>query len=125
VETRGLRVARASAAALWLLMAAPAISYGDAFKRLSAQEVRVRMVGKVITDEAHWSDRLMPDGTLNSFDMGHAKAGTWRLDGDVLCLTRKERRGTTTDCFEVWLAKDRVELRRDGVTVVEGVLRDK
>ncbi|HSW84354.1 MAG TPA: hypothetical protein VLH12_12805 [Usitatibacter sp.] len=124
METRGLRVARASAAALSLLLA-PAISHGDAFKRLSPKEVRARMVGKVITDEAHWSDRLMPDGTLESFDMGHAKAGSWKLDGDVLCLTRKERRGTTTDCFEVWLAKDQVELRRDGVTVVEGVLREK
>ena len=124
METRGIRVAPAWAAALCLLLAAPAISHGEAFKRLSAKEVRARMVGKVITDEAHWSDQLMPDGSLKSFDMGRAKAGSWKLDGNELCLTRKERKGTTVDCFEVWMSKDQVELRRDGVTVVEGVLRD-
>ncbi len=113
------------AATLCVLLAWPATSFGQAFKRLSSKEVRARVVGMVITDEAHWSDRLLPDGSMQSFDMGKAKTGSWKLEGDELCLTRKERKGTTTDCFEVWLLKDRVELRRDGVTVAEGVLRDK
>jgi hypothetical protein len=112
-------------AALCLLVALPIASIAENFKRLSAKEVRGRVVGKIITDEAHWSDRLLPDGNMQSFDMGKAKAGSWKLDGDELCLTRKERRQTTTDCFEVWLSKDQIELHRDGVTVVEGVLRDK
>ena len=62
---------------------------------------------------------------MQSFDLGKSKPGSWKLDGDDLCLIRKERKRTTTDCFEVWIARDRIELRRDGVTVVEGVLRDK
>ena len=112
-------------ATLRLLAALPTASMAEDFKRLSAKEVRGGVVGKIITDEAHWSDRLLPDGNMQSFDMGKAKAGSWKLDGDELCLTRKERRQTTTDCFKVWLSKDQIELRRDGATVVEGVLRDK
>lgn len=115
----------AGLAASLLLLACPATSRAQAFKRLSAKQIGANIVGKVITDEAHWSDRLLHDGTLKSFDLGHAKEGSWKLEGDDLCLTRRQRSGATTDCFEVWVAKDRVELRRDGVTVVEGVLRDK
>ena len=107
-----------------LLAASPALT-AETLKRLSATEVRARIIGRVITDEAHWSDRLLADGTMQSFDIGHPKSGSWRLDGDELCLIRKERKRTTTECFEVWVSKDQIELRRDGVTVVEGVLRDK
>jgi hypothetical protein len=110
---------------LCLLTALATGSTAGNFKRLSAKEVRARVVGKVITDEAHWSDRILADGSMQSFDMGNSRAGSWKLDGDELCLTRQARRQTTSDCFEVWQSNDRIELRRDGVTVVEGVLRNR
>ena len=92
------------------------------YRQLSAKEIRANVIGKAVTDEAHWSDYLYADGKLEAYDLGRLKPGSWKLDGNELCLTRTGK-GGGTDCFEIWVARDAVQYRRDGVVVAEGFVR--
>jgi hypothetical protein len=95
----------------------------DTFKRLTAAEIRARIIGNVVTDESHWSDRFEPEGIFIGIELGKVERGTWRLAGDQLCVKRQTGK-PVTECFEIWLDHDEVEYRRDGVTVGSGVLRE-
>lgn len=105
-----------------LALPSPVVAAGQP-KRLSAAEIKSKIIGMVITDEAHWSDEFLPNGDLLSFQLGEKKLGTWKLVGRELCLTYKSRKETTTDCYEIWLWKDQVEYHRDGVVAAEAWLR--
>ncbi len=43
---------------------------------------------------------------------------------DRLCVVRKARK-PVTECFEIWVFKDEVEYRRDGIILTSGVLRNE
>ena len=110
--------------ALGLVLTAVCAYAADPFRRLSAREIRAKIVGKVITDEAHWSQHFRPDGTLHSIVLSQLKHGTWKINGNTLCLTLKTRKqATTTECYEVWMWKDHVEYRENGLAMVEGFVR--
>jgi hypothetical protein len=109
---------------LCLLALAGAAYAQDDFKRLSAAEIRARIVGHTVTDDVHWSDRFRPDGTVAAVQLGNAVPAEWKLQGNELCVTRKYKRGTESECVEVWLKGDAIEYRRDGVTVNWGFLRN-
>ena len=109
-------------------IAAAAVSFAfaaETFKRLTTHEIRSRIVGKVVTDEAHWADHFHKDGTLVWIDLGNSRQGSWRVEANELCITRESRKATTTDCYEIWNVNDRIEYRRDGVVIAEGVLRSQ
>ena len=107
----------------WLLACATTAAVAEPkYRQLHAREIRAKVIGKAVTDDAHWSDYLHPDGRLEAYDLGKLKPGTWRLDGDELCLTRTGR-GGGTECFEIWAAGDAVQYRRDGVVVTDAFLR--
>ena len=95
----------------------------DPFHRLSAREIRAQIIGNVITDDTHWSQHFRPDGTLHAIALSRLRQGTWHIDGNTLCRTLTRRGKTTTTCSEVWMWKDRVEYREQGVTVMEGFVR--
>jgi hypothetical protein len=96
------------------------------FQRLSAREIRAQIIGNVITDEAHWSQHFRPDGTLQSIVVSQLKQGTWKINGNTLCLTLKTRKQeTTTECYEVWRWKDHIEYRDNGATVMTGFVRQE
>jgi hypothetical protein len=97
----------------------------ESLKKLSAREINTRLSGRVVTDEAHWSDSFLPDGTLEGLELGQLRLGTWVVKNGELCLTRKSRKQTLTECFEVWQWQDHIEYRRDGVTIMKAVLRRK
>lgn len=61
-------------------------SAGEAFRRLSASEIRARLVGKEITDEVHWAYSFERGGGLRVVSLGRTRAARWRVDGDGLCL---------------------------------------
>lgn len=88
----------------------------------SFAQTRARIVGKVVTDESHWSDRFEPHGTLRAMELGVPKPGTWKLEGNEICVVRKAKK-TATECFEIWTSGDEVEYRRDGITLTTGFLR--
>jgi hypothetical protein len=104
-------------------MIGPAIA-ADGFKRLYATEIRQRIVGNVVTDESHWSDRFESNGTLHAMELGQRKLGTWKLQGNEMCVMRKARK-PIEECFEIWISKDNIEYRRDGITLTTGVLSNK
>ena len=118
---RGRILTLAAFACCALPMIGPAIA-ADGFKRLNAAEIRKSIVGKVVTDKAHWSDRYDPNGTLKAVDLGVLKPGIWKLEGNEMCVVRKAKK-PVNECFEIWIFKDEVEYRRDGVTLTSGVLR--
>ncbi|AVA38385.1 hypothetical protein C3Z06_31995 (plasmid) [Cupriavidus metallidurans] len=96
-----------------------------AFKRLSAVEIKKGLVGKIVTDGAHWSDKFMPDGTLESIMHGRIQKGHWKLRGNDLCMTYSTDKKPEPECYQVWRRQQLIEYRRDDVTIAEGELVDK
>lgn len=114
----------------WMLAALAATVYcgyvlaGEpGFHRLSEMSIRTTLVGKTVTDDAHWADRFLPDGVLDSHELGEPRRGAWAIERGELCLTRKARH-PVKECFEIWARGNEVEYRRDGVAVVTGFIRD-
>lgn len=110
----------AASAMMWCVAATTA---EPGFRRLSAAGIRTAVVGKTVTDDAHWTDRFMPDGILDSHELGESRRGTWTIERGELCIIRKAKR-PLKECFEIWTKSDQVDYRRDGVSVMSGVLRD-
>src|SRR5690349_2818879 len=94
-----------------VLYALPAVA-GDAppLHRLKEKEIRANVVGKVVTDETHWSDYYLKDGTVKMLSMGTEEAGKWLIKKDELCISSK----STNECYEVWQSGNQVELRLEG-----------
>ena len=111
---------------MWLIFSFVSLSSivhaADRFRHLSAKQIRSDIIGKVVTDDSHWSDDFQFEGALKAIDLGQHKVSTWRISGDELCLTINERK-SATQCFEIWLSHDLVQYHRDGVIVAEGYLR--
>src|SRR6266516_4436233 len=117
-------LARITGLALALVLTVGYAQAAEQFQRLSAREIRAQIIGNVITDEAHWSQHFRPNGTLQSIVLSQRKQGTWKINGNALCLLLKTRKQeTTTECYEVWMWKDHVEYRENGVTVMTGFVR--
>ena len=115
---------RVTGIALALVLTVVYAQAADPFHRLSAREIRTQIIGNVVTDEAHWSQHFRPNGTLQSIVLSQRKQGTWKINGNALCLLLKTRKQeTTTECYEVWMWKDHVEYRENGVTVMTGFVR--
>lgn len=112
------------AVACAMLLLSPVFA-AEKFMRLSAADIRVKIIGKVVTDDAHWWDHFETDGTLKSIDLGKLTPGTWKIDGDELCLIHDAPTRISTNCYEIWQMNDQVRYRRDGITIMEGFLRDK
>jgi hypothetical protein len=115
------RILLAVSATIWCAIAASAETE---FHRLLANDIRAILIGSTVTDDAHWADRFLPDGVLDSHELGERRRGVWVIENDELCITRKPRR-PVKECFEVWLKGDEIEYRRDGVSVMSGFLRDR
>jgi hypothetical protein len=73
------------------------------------------------TDEVHWAEQYMRDGTFKSFSMGKVRAGKWSVRGRELCLDD----GTPNlGCKEVWLLGDKVQFRTPGSSLaLEAILQ--
>ncbi len=96
-----------------------------AFKRLSAAEIKKGLIGKVVTDGAHWSDRFKTNGALESIMHGQIQKGRWRLRGNDLCVTYSIRKENAEECYQVWRRQQVIEYRRDDVTIADGQMLDR
>lgn len=123
IDLRRLWSKRLLAALSTAVCCAGAVAGGSGFHRLSEKGIRAALVGKTVTDDAHWADRFLPDGVLDSHDLGEPRRGAWAIERGELCITRKARH-PVKECFELWIKGDEVEYRRDGVATVTGFLRD-
>lgn len=112
----GIRVSMAA-----IILGAHVVHAGPAMHPLSEKELRQQVIGREVTDGAHWADRYLPDGRAEGHSLGKAYVGSWTIDNDELCLTRQAKR-LRTECFQVWLSGTRVEYRRGGVALASGTL---
>jgi len=81
------------------------------YRRLRAEQIRARVVGRDITDDFHWTEYYRRDGVLVLTDMGRARTGRWKIERDMLCLSREPR--AAFECLQVWVSGDEVSLRKD------------
>jgi hypothetical protein len=101
------------------LIAIRAAEAADNFRKLSDSEIRSKLAGMEITDDVHWAEQYMRDGSFKGFDMGSATKGTWRVESGELCVDD----GTPdSGCREVWISGNKIEFREEGGFVLEGVL---
>src|SRR5437764_7448050 len=111
----------AIAAIVGVLTFGPPVEAAEKFQKLSGSQIRARLAGMEITDEAHWADVFAANGTLMSYSMGRKGAGKWRVRKDELCIARG---GEDSNCYQVWLSGRKVELRHEGSSLpLEGVLQ--
>jgi hypothetical protein len=100
--------------------AAPGFA-AEKFRRLSGKEINARFAGMELSDDVHWRDLYERDGTLRSQSMGKGRTGKWSVRSDQLCL---DLGADTGGCYDVWLAGNNVEFRREGLdgSMLEGKL---
>ncbi|HKF73044.1 MAG TPA: hypothetical protein VKB68_14930 [Stellaceae bacterium] len=92
------------------------------FTRLTGKDIRLKVIGKEMTDGVHWSDYFEKDGVLVSWSIGRKHTGKWQIRGDELCIA--EDAGDVPTCYELWAAGNDISLRLDGVdTTFAGYLR--
>jgi hypothetical protein len=103
--------------ALLLLVAAVGPTRGLAdetqFSRLTDKDIRAKVIGRVVTDGAHWSDFFDKSGALISWSQGRKSTGKWQIRGAELCIAEGADMDAT--CYQVWVAGDEISLRLDGV----------
>lgn len=91
------------------LVCVPAASAQGGFKLLSEKEIRARVIGKDITDAAHWSMYLRPDGVLLRDEMGRKWTGIWKIQNNKLCMSNPSVK--SLDCNEVWMSEANIRMR--------------
>src|SRR2546423_12134038 len=87
------------------------VEAAEKFQKLSGSQIRARLAGMEITDEAHWADVFAANGTLTSYTMGRKKTGKWSVQKDELCV---DRGNDDNGCYQVWLSGKHIEFRREG-----------
>ena len=64
------------------------------FQKLTGAQIRAKLSGMELTDEAHWGEVFERNGTLTITSMGHKSIGKWLIHNDELCVeTGKEPGG--------------------------------
>ena len=120
VKTTKKRMAAATIA----LLAAAALGSGPAaeekYQKLSGSQIRAKFSGRELTDEAHWRDLYERGGTVSGMSMGRKRTGKWRIEKDELCV--EFDKDPPAKCYQVWLSGKKVELRREGLYTLQGVL---
>jgi hypothetical protein len=97
------------------------VAAAEKFQKLNGSQIRAKLAGMEITDGTHWADQFSANGTVASYSMGRKNTGKWHVDKDELCIDRGKDDG---DCYQVWLAGKKVELRRQRSTLpLEGILQ--
>jgi hypothetical protein len=94
----------------------------ETFHRLTGAQIRAKFTGMEMTDNVHWADVFRPGGMLTSYEMSRKSDAKWSVDKDELCVDRGKDSG---GCYQVWMAAQKVELRREGLgaPLQEGVLQ--
>lgn len=106
--------------AIGALFATSALA-AEKFRKLSASQIRSTLAGMEWSDGIHSRDIFGRDGTLTSYGMGRKLIGKWRVQDDQLCLEHPKQEPA---CHEVWIAGNKLELRRKGSNLpLEGVLQ--
>lgn len=84
----------------------------DQFRMVDGKHIRARIVGKDITDGAHWTLYLRPDGSVVGSESGDSWTGSWKIRDDRLCMTQPG--STSLVCNEVWMSGANIRMRASG-----------
>ena len=110
--------------AIMAVAAAAALSSGAAaeekLQKLSAAQIRSKIVGMELTDKVHWRELYGRGGTVTSDSMGRKRTGKWKVEKDQLCIDFGK--DPPAKCYEVWMSGKKVELRREGLLPLRGVI---
>ena len=82
--------------------------------------MRAKLAGMELTDNVHWRDLYQRNGTVMSTSMGRKRTGKWLIENNQLCIEFEKEPIPT--CYDVWLAGKQVELRREGLLPLQGIL---
>jgi len=116
------RVTAAMIATLSVIVFESSAAAEQKFQKLTGTQIRAKLAGMELTDEAHWGEVFERNGKLTITSMGHKSIGKCLIHNDELCLeTGKEPGG---GCYEVWISGKNVELRNQTSNVpLEAVLQ--
>ena len=92
----------------------------EKFQKLTGGQIRAKLAGMELTDNVHWRDSYQRNGTVMSASMGHKRTGKWQIENDQLCIEFEKE--PIPQCYDVWLSGNQVELRREGLSPLEGTL---
>jgi hypothetical protein len=81
----------------------------DNFKLLGKKQIRATVAGKDITDGAHWSIYLRPDGALVGVESDARWTGAWNVQKSKLCMLNPG--SAAFDCCDVWTSGENISLR--------------
>jgi hypothetical protein len=81
---------------------------------LTGPQIKAAFAGKVISEGAHWSAYLQPDGRTQSVELGRAHRGSWKVNGKELCVSISD--GAQPECWTV--------MRKGSVYVLRAYGRD-
>jgi hypothetical protein len=82
---------------------------GTNLKLLGEKQIRATITGKDITDGAHWSLYLRPDGALVGVESGARWTGAWNVQKNKLCMSNPGSKAF--DCYDVWMSGENISLR--------------
>ena len=110
--------------AIMAVAAAAVLSSGAAaeekLQKLSAAQIRSKIVGMELTDKVHWRELYGRGGTVTSDSMGRKRTGKWRVEKDQFCI--EFDKDPPAKCYEVWMSGKKVELRHEGLMPLQGVI---
>ena len=114
------RLGTAVTAATVLAASASGAAAEEKLQKLSAGQIRAKMAGMELTDGVHWRELYGRGGTVTSDSMGRKRTGKWRVEKDQLCI--EFDKDPPAKCYEVWMSGKTVELRREGLMPLQGVI---
>jgi hypothetical protein len=117
-----VRTAVTFALVLGPLSAVSIASALEKFQRLTGAQIQAKFAGMEMSDDVHWRDSFERDGSIQSQSMGNKMTGRWWVEKDQLCIDRGKDSG---GCYQVWLAGQKVEFRREGLDtpILDGTLQ--
>ena len=92
----------------------------EKFQKLTGGQIRAKLADMELTDNVHWRDLYQRNGTMMSTSMGRKRTGKWQIENDQLCIEFEKEPIPT--CYDVWLSGKQVELRREGLLPLQGIL---
>jgi len=92
----------------------------EKFQKLTGGQIRGKLGGMELTDNVHWRDLYQRNGTVMSTSMGRKRTGKWLIENNRLCIEFEKEPIPT--CYDVWLAGKQVDLRREGLLTLQGIL---
>jgi hypothetical protein len=110
-------ITRLVLAALIPFLGWTAASAAPGSAELTGPQIKAAFAGKVISEGAHWSAYLLPDGRTNSIELGRPHRGHWKIVGNELCVSISE--GADPECWTVMRQGRTYVLRAHGQNLYE------